>query len=191
MTYFDAKTVERVKRFSLVDLLSRDGLVLKKQGKDYFTCCPFHNDKTPSLSVTPDKNLWHCLGACQTGGSPIDYVMRRDGVSFKTAVSTLLEEHGEPPTPVLTKPLHPKAKDILDSLEARQSDEGQQWLTRTIDLYQKNLAQSTQAKAYLAQRGLDNEALISTFKLGYAQKKPRQYLTYAHLPSGQRHSRTA
>jgi DNA primase catalytic core len=146
-------------------------LTLKKQGQDYFTCCPFHNDKTPSLSVTPDKNLWHCLGACQIGGSPIDYVMRRDGVSFKTAVGTLLTEHGEQansPTPVVHKSI--ENKETLSPNVSRLDDTAQHWLTQTVNLYHDNLLQSSQAKAYLAQRGLDNPALISTFKLGYCQK---------------------
>ena len=51
--------------------------------------CPFHDDKTPSLVITPEKNLWHCLGACQVGGSVIDWVMRAEGVSFRHAVELL------------------------------------------------------------------------------------------------------
>jgi len=53
----------------------KDGKVIarlpKKQGKDYVMACPFHEDDTPSLVVSPDTNLWHCMGACQTGGSVI------------------------------------------------------------------------------------------------------------------------
>ena len=156
MTYYDAKTIEQVKRFSLVEILRRDGLTLKKQGKDYFACCPFHQDKTPSLSVSPDKNLWHCLGACQIGGSSIDYVMRRDSVSFKTAVGTLLAEHGE--TPVESQAV----TDDRTSAErvSRFDDSAQHWLIQTVDFYHQFLLKSTQARAYLAQRGLDNPASL-------------------------------
>jgi DNA primase catalytic core len=177
MTYYDKKTIERVKRFSLVDILRRDGLVLKKQGQDYFAHCPFHDDKTPSFSVTPDKNLWHCLGACQTGGSPIDYVMHRDRVGFKTAVGTLLNEHGEQPFDdkgVVAKAIENKSIENNSTLPAkveRTDAQAQQWLNQTVALYHKHLLQSSQAKAYLAQRGLDNPQLIDTFKLGYAQKQ--------------------
>ena len=52
-------------------------------------CCPFHDDREPSLVMTPAKNLWHCLGACQAGGSVIDWVMRAEGVSFRHAVELL------------------------------------------------------------------------------------------------------
>jgi DNA primase catalytic core len=166
MTYYDKKTIERVKRFSLVDILCRDGLTLKKTGKDYFTCCPFHDDKTPSFCVTPDKNLWHCLGACQTGGSPIDYVMQRDGVSFKVAVGTLLDEHGE--QAIEHQPIADNS--ALNTKVSRQDDVAQHWLTEAISLYHDNLKASSQAKAYLTQRGLDNPKLTETFMLGYAQK---------------------
>lgn len=60
-------------------LVESSGVELKKHGKDFHGHCPFHNDKTPSLVISPDKNLWHCLGACQTGGTVIDWVMKCDG----------------------------------------------------------------------------------------------------------------
>lgn len=60
----------------LVDLVVRSGVALKKTGQDFVGTCPFHEDKTPSLVVTPKKGLWHCMGACQSGGSPIDWVMK-------------------------------------------------------------------------------------------------------------------
>ena len=53
---------------SLSALVESSGIVLKKQGKDYLGHCPFHDDKTPSLVISPDKNLWNCLGACSEGG---------------------------------------------------------------------------------------------------------------------------
>ena len=48
--------------------------------------CPFHDDREPSLVISPEKNLWHCLGACQAGGTVIDWVMRAEGISFRHAV---------------------------------------------------------------------------------------------------------
>ena len=64
---------------------------LKKHGEDLIGLCPFHDDQEPSLVITPEKNLWHCLGACQTGGTVIDWVMRAEGVSFRHAVELLRE----------------------------------------------------------------------------------------------------
>ena len=83
--------LERLKReVSVVRLVEAAGVALKKHGAaDLVGRCPFHEDRTPSLVVTPAKNLWHCLGACQRGGGPIDWVMRRENVSFTHAVERL------------------------------------------------------------------------------------------------------
>jgi len=56
---------------------------------DLIGLCPFHDDHEPSLVISPDKNLWHCLGACQAGGTVIDWVMKSEGVSFRHAVELL------------------------------------------------------------------------------------------------------
>lgn len=71
--------------------MERQGITLKKHGKDYVGHCPFHDDKTPSLLISPEKNLWHCLGACQTGGDVINWMMKSQGVSFRHAVELLRE----------------------------------------------------------------------------------------------------
>jgi DNA primase len=65
--------IERLKQeTSVARLVEAAGVELKRQGADLVGCCPFHEDKTPSLVITPSKNLWHCLGACRAGGSVID-----------------------------------------------------------------------------------------------------------------------
>ncbi|MGB1060094.1 MAG: CHC2 zinc finger domain-containing protein [Ketobacter sp.] len=64
---------------SLVRLVEGSGVVLNKHAKDYLGRCPFHDDRTPSLVISPESNLWHCLGACGTGGSVIDWVMKIQG----------------------------------------------------------------------------------------------------------------
>lgn len=82
--------IERLKmQVSLLRLAEQAGVTLKRQGKDWLGRCPFHDDKTPSLVISPKANLWHCLGACQAGGSVVDWVMRFEGVSFRRAVELL------------------------------------------------------------------------------------------------------
>ena len=82
--------VERLKReVSLERLAAADGVELRRHGSNLLGRCPFHDDKTPSLVITPAKNLWHCMGACQAGGSVIDWVMRARSVSFRHAVEIL------------------------------------------------------------------------------------------------------
>ena len=65
--------IERLKsEISLLRLAESQGIQLTRHGADLIGLCPFHDDHEPSLVISPKKNLWHCLGACQTGGSVID-----------------------------------------------------------------------------------------------------------------------
>ena len=85
--------IERLKQeVTLQRLVEARGIELKRHGADLLGLCPFHDDHEPSLVISPKKNLWHCLGACQTGGSVIDWVMRSRGVSFRHAVELLRNE---------------------------------------------------------------------------------------------------
>jgi DNA primase len=94
MARIPEEEIERLKRDIPIErLLAGFGVELKRTGANLVGRCPFHEDHTPSLVVTPETNLWHCLGACQTGGSTIDWVMRTQGVSFRHAVELLRADH--------------------------------------------------------------------------------------------------
>ena len=93
---------------SLERLVEAAGVELRRQGKDLVGCCPFHEDRTPSLVISPAKNLWHCLGACQAGGSVIDWVMRLEGVSFRHAVELLRDAA----RPAMGRPRHRRAAPL-------------------------------------------------------------------------------
>ncbi len=85
----EKETIERIKTsVDLKSLVESRGIELKKNGKGWFGLCPFHDDKTPSLSVTPSKNEWHCFG-CGAGGDVIRFVEMFDRVDFKEAVKRL------------------------------------------------------------------------------------------------------
>ena len=72
--------IERLKtEVSVQRLAEARGVVLTKHGADLHGRCPFHDDRTPSLIVTPATNLWRCMGKCNVGGSTIDWVMRTQG----------------------------------------------------------------------------------------------------------------
>ena len=74
--------IERIKAEApLAELMRARGVELRRRGKDLVGLCPFHDDRDPSLVVSPGKGLWNCLGACGVGGSAIDWVMRAEGVS--------------------------------------------------------------------------------------------------------------
>src|SRR5262245_19650356 len=86
--------IERLKQTICLERLAEArGVSLAQRGADLIGRCPFHADKTPSLVITPAKNLWQCLGACQEGGTVIDWVMKAEGVSFRHAVELLQDDY--------------------------------------------------------------------------------------------------
>ena len=142
------------------------GCDLEKHGKDYLGHCPFHDDKTPSLVISPESNLWNCLGACGEGGSVIDWVMKSQGVSFRHAVELLRNEHIDlaADTAVKTRTVRK-----LDSPVTTDADD-QAMLRQVIEYYHQTLKQEPEAQIYLRKRGLDDAELINHFKLGYANR---------------------
>ena len=165
--------IERLKQdVSLQRLIEDAGIMLKKHGKDYLGLCPFHADKEPSLVVSPDKNLWHCLGACQCGGSVIDWVMKKNGVSFRHAVELLRADPSLAASSSSSSSSTPVKQSTVRKLPPPVALNGddQAVLNQVIDYYHQTLKQSVEAQAYLQQRGIDNSAAIARFKLGYANR---------------------
>lgn len=75
MARIDEAELARLKsEISVEGLAEAAGVVLRRHGSDLIGLCPFHDDHEPSLVITPAKNLWHCLGACQASGSVIDWI---------------------------------------------------------------------------------------------------------------------
>ena len=163
--------IERLKReVSLERLVEAQGIKLKRHGADLLGLCPFHDDREPSLVVSPKKNLWHCLGACNAGGSVIDWVIRSRGVSFRHAVELLRADH-----PSLAAPLDRvvrKSTTEAVKLEApiRIDAEDDEALRQTVDYYHETLQQSPEALGYLARRGLDHPEMLGRFRLGFANR---------------------
>ena len=79
-------------RVDIVGLINKR-VALKKAGKDYKACCPFHEEKTPSFTVVPTKEIYHCFGCGESGGI-IDFVMKYDHLSFVEAIETVAGESG-------------------------------------------------------------------------------------------------
>ena len=172
MARLSDQLIGRIKsEVSLVNLVEAKGFELKAHGSDYVMRCPFHDDKTASLVISPDKNLWHCMGACQTGGSVIDWVMKTEGVSFRHAVELLRNEflplaaeNDEAP-----KVAKQNSKQKLPTPLAVNAGH-QESLRQVIDYYHETLKASPEALEYLESRGLKNAELIDTFKLGFANR---------------------
>jgi DNA primase catalytic core len=149
---------------SMQRLVEAAGIALKKSGKDWLGACPFHEDGTPSLVVTPSKNLWHCFG-CGAGGGPIDWAMKQNGVSFRHAVELLREGIAS----LAAEPVKHTSVRALPAPVSLEADD-QALLNQTIDYYHATLKQSPEALAYLQTRGLDHPELIEHFQLGFANR---------------------
>src|SRR5215211_9172780 len=86
--------IEAVKqRADIVDVISQY-VPLKRAGRTFKAPCPFHQEKTPSFVVNPDRQTWHCFGACSTGGDVFQFLMRRDNLSFGEALRQLAQQVG-------------------------------------------------------------------------------------------------
>ena len=161
--------VERLKReVSVQRLAEARGIKLTRHGADLLGKCPFHNDRTPSLVITPSKNLWHCLGACNAGGTAIDWVMRADGISFRHAVELLRADH----LPSHASPIQPVKVGTVRKLPPpveREADD-RVLLMQVVDYYSDTLKQSPEALKYLSSRGLTSPEIIARFKLGFANR---------------------
>ncbi|MBI5783171.1 MAG: toprim domain-containing protein, partial [Gammaproteobacteria bacterium] len=160
--------LERLKQeVSLERLAEQAGIALKRHGHDLIGLCPFHDDHEPSLVISPDKNLWHCLGACQAGGSVIDWVMKSNGVSFRHAVELL--RHDPSLAAGASAPVQRSRVRRLPPPVTLNTDD-QVLLNQVIDYYHATLKQSPEALAYLEKRGLQNSEMVEHFKLGYANR---------------------
>lgn len=153
----------------LAALIRAKGIELKPHGTgDLVGRCPFHDDKTPSLVVSPGKGLWHCLGACQVGGSVIDWVMKTEGVSFRHAAQ-ILQEGKAASLLSGSKIVRQSTTQKLASPITFDADD-QAVLNQVTDYYHETLKASPAALEYLRRRGIEHPEALSTFKLGYADR---------------------
>ena len=165
------QVVERLKsEISVQRLAEARGVVFMQHGADLIGRCPFHEDKTPSLVVTPAKNLWHCLGACQTGGTVIDWVMKVEGVSFRHAVELLQNDYLPLAAASSASMTSPPIKSTVPKLPTLASVEDQRLLAQVIAYYHATLLESPEALGYLQRRGIGDAEAIKTFQLGFANR---------------------
>ena len=152
---------ELLARADVVDIVGRH-VQLKKGGANFMGLCPFHGEKSPSFSVSPAKQFYHCFG-CGKNGNSISFLMDHAGMSFVEAVKDLAQQYG----------LQVPEDDVSpqDRAKAAQVREQQTTLTSVLEkagmAYIKHLRSSEKAIAYFKGRGLSGE-IAKTFNLGYA-----------------------
>ena len=171
----DAELARLKAEVSVQRLVEGCGVVLRKQGNDLVGACPFHDDSSPSLVITPGKNLWHCLGACGRGGGPIDWVMTAQGVSFRHAVELLRE--ASPALSVLSKtrpwkgtgPAAKSTRPKLPSLVGVDAAD-QELLNTVVGYHAETLAGHDEARGFLARRKINHPEAVETFRLGFGDR---------------------
>ncbi len=145
------------------DLLARSDIVevvgarvpLKKQGREYSARCPFHDERSPSFTVSPTKQFYHCFG-CGAHGTAISFLMKYDRLEFLDAVEELAKRAGmEVPRETAQKAANPETQSLFNALEAASR------------FFQKQLSSSDTARGYLESRGVDEDTR-ERFGIGYA-----------------------
>ena len=141
-------------RVDIVDVIDRR-VPLKKAGQNYQACCPFHGEKTPSFTVSPTKQFYHCFG-CGAHGSAIGFMMEYGGLSFIDAVKSLADETG------LTVP-----EDASFQPKPRTGPDLTELMAKAAAFYKEELKGNERAINYLKKRGLTGQ-IAARFGLGYA-----------------------
>lgn len=154
-----------IPQYFIDDLVAKTDIVeiieqrvpLKKQGREFAACCPFHNEKTPSFTVSPEKQFYHCFG-CGVHGTAIGFLMEYENLDFVEAIEVLAENLGvEVPHEEGGQP-HPSKSELEPLYEVLQ---------QATLYFQQQLKSHPQAIDYLKQRGLSG-AIARDFQLGFA-----------------------
>ena len=161
MRYSDDIIEEVRQKNDIVDVVSQY-VKLTKKGSSYFGLCPFHNEKTPSFSVTPGKQMYYCFG-CGAGGNVFNFIMEYENYTFGEALKHLADRAGvELPKIEYSKEVREKAQEREELLEINKQ-------AAQYFYYQLRTEKGTQGYRYLTERGLSEETMRK-FGLGYSDK---------------------
>jgi len=147
-------------RLDIVQIVS-EYVKLQKAGRNYKSACPFHSEKNPSFFVFPERQSWHCFGACGTGGDIFSFVMKKEGVDFAQALRLLASKAGVPLVAQATPQRQAQNKERERLFEINEAAAG---------YYHHILLKTSEAQAarnYVTGRGLSEET-IKNFQLGFA-----------------------
>lgn len=176
--------IERIKRETdLAAVIRSRGVELKPQGGDLVGLCPFHDDHSPSLRVTPGKGLWRCM-SCNATGNVIQFVQRFDGVSFRHAFELLKSgKLSALSGPATGAPVKKSTVPKLASPLAAEADD-QAALRQVLNYYHARLKENPPALAYLQKRGIRSEEAIATFRIGFVDRTLGLRLPQANRKEG-------
>lgn len=156
-------SVPKIKeRLSIVDVVS-SYMTIEKAGKNYKARCPFHNEKTPSFSISPDRGMYYCFG-CGAKGDIFSFVEHFEGTDFLGSLKILAERAGVP----------------LENFKSKEKDKTgifYEIMEEATSFYEKMFANNIEARSYLLNRGV-NDSSIKSFKIGYAPESWTSVLDY-------------
>ena len=161
MPRYSDETIEEVRQANdIVDVISQY-VHLKRSGRNFFGLCPFHNEKSPSFSVSPDKQIFHCFG-CGVGGNVFTFLTKIEGINFVEAVQTLAERAN-----IQLPTFENNVDKVKEELKAKVYKVNE----FTAGYYHENLYKPTAklAQEYVKKRQLSNETLKS-FRIGFSGK---------------------
>src|SRR5690242_11206167 len=147
---------ELLNRADIVDVIE-SYLPLKRAGSNLLACCPFHNEKTPSFTVSPSKQFYHCFG-CGAHGTVVGFLMEYSGLGYVEAIKDLAARVGMQVPEVSTPRAQASAPDVEHLTDVLQG---------AAQFYKDELKRSERAITYLKSRGLTGD-IAARFHLGYA-----------------------
>ncbi|MFC2948378.1 DNA primase [Virgibacillus sediminis] len=154
------EVIEEVRKANdIVDVIG-EYVQLKKQGRNYFGLCPFHGEKTPSFSVTQEKQIFHCFG-CGKGGNVVTFLMEMESYSFYEALKHLADRSG------VQLPEEGIRKETSLSTESQSILSAYEWLAKLYHHLLRHTKDGKEGYTYLKERGLHDDT-IDTFQLGFA-----------------------
>lgn len=169
----DRTTVERIKNTAdIVDVVS-DYVHLIRKGANYMGLCPFHNERTPSFSVNRQRNFCYCF-SCKKGGSPVNFIMEKEGLSYHEALLHLAKKYG----------IEVVEKELTDEERRRQSEREAMFVANewAMQKMEKDLTDTEEGRdvglSYFTQRGV-TDAAMKAFHLGYAIDKGSDFVDSA------------
>lgn len=155
-TFIDNETIEKVKEnIDIVSLIS-DYIQLKKTGNNHVGLCPFHQEKTPSFTVSDSKGIFHCFG-CGVGGDGVSFIMKKEGLGFPEAVTLLADKYG----------IEIETSKSIDSRTLDLKNKTYEINKEAARYYRNNLFSNKKALKYLSSRKISEKA-IKQFGLGYS-----------------------
>ena len=165
MPSFSQEYIERVKTANPIQDVIGERIALTRNGKNFKACCPFHNEKTPSFFVTPDRGIFKCFG-CGKGGNVFQFLMEYEGLSFPESVIKLAERANIPPEDGAS--FGDKEKAELSFRQNHLKRLAKINLT-ALDFFQRSLALGSgkEAREYLENRKISQEA-IRAYRIGFA-----------------------